>query len=824
MSNHGKQTLSLVSIVLLLTIGSTAPATPALALATDTPTPTATATFQVPGSTFTPTHTPTATFHVPSSTLTPTFTPTWNLAPGTPTATLTRTPTNTSTPTPTPPIVNPGDVVINEAQPDPPQSGSDAPYEWLELLNRTNQAIVLSGWTIADNTITETLPTLTLPSGAFAVVAGRVASFMVNFPGFSGLIVEMPDGTIGNGLGNTGDRLLLRDSRGVLIDALSYGDNTSVFDPPCPAVAAGHSLERRPAGYDTGQASDFVDNASPSPGQCLPALPTATPTPTGYPDTVVLNEFLPAPHDVDWNGDGKVDSDDEWIELYNRGSVAVDLGGWQLDDVAGGGSNPYTLPPGSNIAPQSFLLFFGQQTKLALNNDGDSVRLLWPTGLVADSFVYTTTTYDQSYSRTEDGGGTWTRTYPPSPGQPNRPAPTPTPTPSVYTDTVVLNEFLAAPHDVDWNGDGKADSDDEWIELYNRGSVAVDLGGWQLDDVADGGSNPYILSAGTIITPQGFLLFFGQQTNLTLNNDGDSVRLLWPTGHAIDSFTYTSAKYDQSYSRTEDGGGTWTQTYPPSPGQPNRPAPTPTPGPTKPPPTPSVLYLGSIAEARAWPTGQRVSVQGQATVNSGVFGDQDIYIQDDTAGILVHLRSGSLPSLLEGDWLRVVGELWSSRGETEIRLSKVGDVQVVGHQTPRPPRAARSGEVGEATEGQLLQIGGRVLSYDADNIFLDDGSGEAKVQMRSGIGFQRPKVEKGQWLTVVGIVSQWGVRQPYEGGYRLLPRYPRDFGGLPALLPATGEGVAPSPWPAVGLASLALGLVLLARRISSISRAGWRPR
>ena len=130
---------------------------------------------------------------------------------------------------------------------------------------------------------------LTLPSGAFAVVAGRVASFMVNFPGFSGLIVEMPDGTIGNGLGNTGDRLLLRDSRGVLIDALSYGDNTSVFDPPCPAVAAGHSLERRPAGYDTGQASDFVDNASPSPGQGLPALPTATPTPTGYPDTVVLN-------------------------------------------------------------------------------------------------------------------------------------------------------------------------------------------------------------------------------------------------------------------------------------------------------------------------------------------------------------------------------------------------------------------------------------------------------------------------------------------------------------------------------------------------------
>jgi hypothetical protein len=186
-----------------------------------------------------------------------------------------------------------------------------------------------------------------------------------------------------------------------------------------------------------------------------------------------------------------------------------------------------------------------------------------------------------------------------------------------------------------------------------------------------------------------------------------------------------------------------------------------------------------------------VSVQGQATVNAGIFGDQDIYIQDDTAGILVHLRHGALPPLLEGDVLRVVGDLYSSRGEAEIRLTGVSNVQVVGHQTPRLPRVAHTGEVGELTEGQLLQISGRVLRYDADDIFLDDGSGEAKVHVRSGMDFKRPKVEKGQWLTVVGIVSQWGVRQPYEGGYRLLPRYQRDFGGLPALLPATGERAAP---------------------------------
>ncbi|QLQ06435.1 MAG: lamin tail domain-containing protein [Anaerolineae bacterium] len=39
------------------------------------------------------------------------------------------------------------------------------------------------------------------------------------------------------------------------------------------------------------------------------------------------------------------DQDDEYIELYNAGTVAVDLGGWQLDDRADGGTSPTPSPP-----------------------------------------------------------------------------------------------------------------------------------------------------------------------------------------------------------------------------------------------------------------------------------------------------------------------------------------------------------------------------------------------------------------------------------------------------------------------------------------------
>ncbi|MCK4362889.1 MAG: hypothetical protein KAW13_06360, partial [Dehalococcoidia bacterium] len=87
---------------------------------------------------------------------------------------------------------------------------------------------------------------------------------------------------IGRGLSNDGDRLILEDSAETVIDAISYGDDDTIMLPPCQDVAAGNSLERQPAGLDTDQASDFVDNPNPTPGSGL-AMPTPTPTPTSTP-------------------------------------------------------------------------------------------------------------------------------------------------------------------------------------------------------------------------------------------------------------------------------------------------------------------------------------------------------------------------------------------------------------------------------------------------------------------------------------------------------------------------------------------------------------
>jgi len=238
---------------------------------------------------------------------------------------------------------NPGDILINEVQYDPPQSGTDAAWEWVELYNPTNATVDLSGWTIGDNAGGDTVPALSLPSGGFAIIAAT-ANFSDNFPGCGCTIVYMADGAIGNGLSNTGDRVVLKDSAGTTIDAVSYGTDTTYTT--LPDVAAGHSLERSPAG------GSFVDNPNPSPcpsystATATPSpTPTATPspsptstsTPTASPTTTPTAEVQPG----DVNLDGIINCIDiTQCELCILDPVKYPKGNYAGWDADGNGEGP----------------------------------------------------------------------------------------------------------------------------------------------------------------------------------------------------------------------------------------------------------------------------------------------------------------------------------------------------------------------------------------------------------------------------------------------------------------------------------------------------
>jgi len=128
---------------------------------------------------------------------------------------------------------------------------------------------------------------------------------------------------------------------------------------------------------------------------------------------VRINELLPVPSPVDIDGDGVLDQPDEWIELYNASGIAVDLGGWSLDDGEGG-SPAYRIPTGTVVQAGGFVVFAGGTTGVALDDGGDQVRLLMPDGTLADAVSFGALAPNASYSRSD--AGTWHSDWPPSPG------------------------------------------------------------------------------------------------------------------------------------------------------------------------------------------------------------------------------------------------------------------------------------------------------------------------------------------------------------------------------------------------------------------------
>jgi len=141
--------------------------------------------------------------------------------------------------------------------------GSDPTSEWIEIYNPTDQEVDITGWIVADNHEEDIIPQSDpIPAFGFAIIAAAASTFQYwNIPGD---VVKIVLGSlIGDGLDNDGDRVILKMPDRTEVDAMSYGDDKSVFNPACPDVEKGHILGRVPIGFDTDSASDFKDFGLP---------------------------------------------------------------------------------------------------------------------------------------------------------------------------------------------------------------------------------------------------------------------------------------------------------------------------------------------------------------------------------------------------------------------------------------------------------------------------------------------------------------------------------------------------------------------------------
>jgi CotH protein/lamin tail-like protein/Ig-like domain-containing protein len=346
-----------------------------------------------------------------------------------------------------------------------PKGSNDA--EFIELFNADYIAQDLSGFRLS-GAIEYTFPASTiLPAGAFLVIArnpGRLES-LYGLSGVLGPWLGEDGSAITNALPDDNGRVRLRNRGDAVILEVNYEGH---LPWPIAADGAGHSLVlTRPSyGEDDVRAWAASAHIGGSPGRMDPA-------PLDRIGNVVINEFLansPVPLE-------------DFIELYNHGKTAVDLSGaWLSDDRD---TNRFRIPNGTVLAPRGFVYFTEGTLGFSLSSGGERIYLVNSNQTrVVDVHAFEGQATAVSSGHYPDGAPEFQELATRTPGAANSPP---------LARSIVINEIMYNPV--------SNDSDDEYVELYNRTGVPVDVGNWRFTAGID-----YTIPNGAVIAGNGYLV------------------------------------------------------------------------------------------------------------------------------------------------------------------------------------------------------------------------------------------------------------------------------------------------------------------------------
>lgn len=117
-----------------------------------------------------------------------------------------------------------------------------------------------------------------------------------------------------------------------------------------------------------------------------------------YADGVIINEVFPSPEGAD--------EENEFIEIYNTNNFDVDLSGWKIKDEIGTVVT-FIIPNNTKILANNFLLFKRPETKISMNNSGDTISLIMPDNKVSSTVTFEKSLLGQSYNLTSSGAFVW---------------------------------------------------------------------------------------------------------------------------------------------------------------------------------------------------------------------------------------------------------------------------------------------------------------------------------------------------------------------------------------------------------------------------------
>lgn len=426
--------------------------------------------------------------------------------------------------------------------------------EWIEIYNNGNTTVDMGGFKILDDVATHT--PITLPAGA-TIAPGDYFTIEVatlgNFP-----FVPDYDGSGSFNFGNTTDQVKLYHTYGQLIDSVNYSDSS-----PWPTAPDGYgasltfcdpSQDNSVATYWTASNEPFVTLQ----GTTIQATPGAGCYVSS--DNILITEIMYNPPD---GGNDTI----EFIELFNKGSVSVNLKDWYFSKGVTFTFPNVTLTPGqyyllsrNAIAMQyTFGVNSTQWTDGFLEDAGEPIVLKDGIGQVKDSVFYLPTA--------------------PWPTTPNNQGPSLTFCDPTLDNSLAAN-WSASANQVAVNGLGQpiyaspgsgcssganlviteimynppeAGTDSlEFIELYNLGNT-INLQGFYFSSGVE-----FVFPSTTMTNGQYILVAykasaiqhtFGktalQWTSGGLNNTGEALTLRDVYGNIIDDVTYAdSAPWD----------------------------------------------------------------------------------------------------------------------------------------------------------------------------------------------------------------------------------------------------------------------------------------
>ncbi|MGQ9589817.1 MAG: lamin tail domain-containing protein [Planctomycetota bacterium] len=277
----------------------------------------------------------------------------------------------------------PWPVVVSEIHYRPSEGDE---FEFLELHNWGSQEVDLSGWRISEGV------RLRFPSGT--KIAGGGYIVLCGFPSYVASWYGIPESKLiaweGGSLDNAGERIVLRDALGLLVDEVAYEDQT-----PWPAAAdgTGPSLERICARGPSNHFSNWIARPGGRPTPLAPSPAAQCPPPDPPRPAVAINEIHYHPP-----GQGP-DEPLEYIELVNASGSSIDLRGFRFSQgVQFEFAGPAPLGPGEFIViakdEAAFAASFpGVRTAGApfagrLSNDGERLTILDSQGNLVDSVAY----------------------------------------------------------------------------------------------------------------------------------------------------------------------------------------------------------------------------------------------------------------------------------------------------------------------------------------------------------------------------------------------------------------------------------------------------